>query len=126
MGRRMSRGQMTAQVSDALVRFEKEYMGRGPLEVKTYLVDDMVLVRLQGVLTRAELQLVQSSDSVRGRDLVKELRVQMLEMGRPQLEAVLEGITGRKVVSMHTDVSTVTGERVILFSMASAPDVAET
>jgi uncharacterized protein YbcI len=116
---------MIAQISDAFVQFEKEYMGRGPLEVKTYLIEDMVLVRLQGVLTKAELQLVKSSDSERGRDLVKELRIELLEMGRPLLEAVLQGITGRKVVSLHTDVSTVTGERVILFSLSGVPEMAE-
>ncbi len=115
---KVSKGRMGAEIGDAFIQFEKEYMGRGPLEVKTYLLEDMILVRLQGVLTKAELQLVKAADPKRGRDLIKEVRVQLLEMGRPLLEKVLEDITGRKVVSMHTDISTATGERIILFSMS--------
>ena len=123
--RKASKGQIISEISDALIRFEKEYMGRGPLEVKTYLIDNLVLVRFQGALTKAELQLVKSSDPKRGRDLIKEVRIQLLEMGRPLLETVLENITGQKVVSLHTDISTVTGERIILFSLSGPPELAD-
>lgn len=112
-----SRVQIESEVSDAIVRFEKEYMGRGPTETRTYVLSDLILVRLSNVLTKAELQLVKGSDSVRGRDLIKEIRVELLEKGRPLLEAVVEDITGCKVKSLHTDISTITGERVILFTL---------
>ena len=42
-----TRGQIEAEISEAIIKFEKEYMGRGPLETKTYIVDDLVLVRVQ-------------------------------------------------------------------------------
>lgn len=105
------------QISDAVVKFEKEYMGRGPLETKTFIVENMVIVRLKGVLTKAELQLANAEDSERGRKLIKDVRIELIEKGRPLLEAVIESITGQKVLSLHTDISTVTGERIIIFSM---------
>lgn len=116
--------QIETEISEAVIRFEKEYMGRGPIETRSYLIDNMILVRLNGVLTKAELQLAQASDSVRGRDLIKEVRIQLLEKGRPLLEAVINDITGRHVVSMHTDISTITGERVILFTLDQPPQMA--
>ncbi|MEA2115817.1 MAG: DUF2294 domain-containing protein [Thermodesulfobacteriota bacterium] len=112
-----TRGQVEAEISSAIIKFEKEYMGRGPLETKTYILGDIVLVRLKGVLTLAEHQLAGSGGVANGRDLIKQVRIALLEKGRPLLEAVVESITGCKVKSMHTDISTVTGERVILFTL---------
>jgi uncharacterized protein YbcI len=104
------------QISNAIVNFEKEYMGRGPLETKTFIIDTMIIVRLKGVLTRAELQLANADDSDRGRKLIKDVRIELIEKGRPLLDAVVESITGQKVISLHTDISTVTGERMIIFT----------
>jgi uncharacterized protein YbcI len=114
-----TKGQLEAEICEAVIKFEKEFMGRGPLETKAYIIDDMVLVRLKNVLTQAELKLADVRDSKDGRELVKRIRISLLEQGRPLLEAAVEKIVGIKVKSLHTDISTVTGERVILFSMAS-------
>lgn len=114
----MNRKETIVAVNQAMIRFEKEFLGRGPLEVKTYIEDDMVLVRLKGVLTPAEYQLGQSNDSERGRRLVKQMRQQLIESGRPLLEVAMRDIIGMDVVSLHTDISTKTGERVIVFTFA--------
>lgn len=119
---RRTKGQIEAEISEAIIQFEKEYMGRGPTETKTYVVDDVILVRLKGVLTRAELQLAGMADSGKGRDLIKQVRIELVEKGRPLLEAAVRAITGRKILSLHTDISTRTGERVILFSLDGPPD----
>jgi uncharacterized protein YbcI len=108
-------GQIEAEISEAIVQFEKEYMGRGPLEVKTYVIDDMVLVRLTGILTKAEHHLANTENGSEGRELIKKTRQVLLEKGRPLLEAVIQDILRCKVRSLHTDISTVTGERIILF-----------
>ena len=63
-----SRGELEAEITQAVIRFEKEYMGRGPLEARSYLVDDLVVVRLKNVLTPAEHKLAASPDPARGRD----------------------------------------------------------
>jgi len=109
-----TKGQIEAEISNGLIQFEKEYLGRGPLECKTYLIDDMVLIRLKGVLTQAEQQLAKSN---KGPDLIKQMRSNLLEQGRGLLTTLIEAITSCKVVSLHTDISTKTGERVIIFTM---------
>lgn len=117
-----TKGQVESQISEAIIKFEKEYMGRGPLETKTYIIDDMVLVRLKGVLTQAEYQLARTGGDSKGRELIKQVRIELLEKGRPLLEAVIESITAQKVVSLHTDISTATGERIILFVLEKSMD----
>ena len=119
--KKRTRGQLEAEICEAVIKFEKEFMGRGPLETKAYVIDDMVLVRLRNVLTQAELRLADTADRKDGRELIKRVRIALLEQGRPLLEESVEKILGVEVKSLHTDISTVTGERVILFSLASVP-----
>ena len=116
-----SKGELETEISQAIIRFEKEYMGRGPLETKTYFVDDMVLVRLKGVLSPAEHKLVESEEKHLGRELIKQARHKLLEHGRPLLEGVIREILGVGVKSLHTDISTKTGERIIVFTLDGKP-----
>lgn len=119
----MSRGQMEASISDAVTHFEKEYMGRGPLETKTYIVDDMVIVRLKGVLTKAELTLVKGGQGARGRELIKQVRIELVENARAILETAVRSIAKRRIRSLHTDLSTTTGEKVIIFILERPPEL---
>ncbi len=112
-----TKGQLEADISEALIKFEKEYMGRGPEQTKTYIIGDMVVVRLQRVLTPAEQQLVGAADELTGRTLIKRVRTELLEKARPLLEQIIMDLTGTGVRSLHTDISTVTGERVIIFTL---------
>jgi uncharacterized protein YbcI len=116
-----TKGQLETEICEAVIKFEKEYMGRGPLETKAYIIDDMVLVRLKNVLTQAELKLADTAQLKDGRELIKRVRIALLEQGRPLLEAEVERILNVKARSLHTDISTITGERVILFSLAGRP-----
>ncbi len=116
-----TKGQLEAEIGEAIIKFEKEYMGRGPEETKTYIIDDMVLIRLRGVLTPAEKNLAQIDGSAHGRALVKQVRIELLEKARGLLEVLVQDITGRKMRSLHTDISTLTGERVIIFTLEAMP-----
>ena len=118
-----TKGLMESEISDALTHFEKEHMGRGPLETRTYLVDDLVIVRLKGVLTKAEHSLVKSDRNVRARELIKQVRIELIENGRSILEELVKSITRRKVKSLHTDISTATGEKLIVFTLDKPPDL---
>lgn len=109
-----TKGQAESQISEAIIKFEREYMGRGPAETKTYIIKDMVFVRLKGVLTPAEDQLTKSPE---GADLIKRTRMQLLEGARVLLEKMISEITSCQVQSLHTDISTKTGERVIVFTL---------
>ncbi|MFH1542412.1 MAG: DUF2294 domain-containing protein [bacterium] len=110
-----TKGQIESDISNAIIKFEREYMGRGPKEVKTFLIQDMVLIRLKGVLTPAETQLSKTSE---GKMLTKQVRVRLLEDGKVLLEQIIQDITGATVQSMHTDISTTTGERVVIFTVS--------
>lgn len=112
-----SKAEMEAEISQAIIRFEKEYMGRGPIKARTTLLDDLVLIRLDNVLTPAEHHLAESNDPQRGRDLIKQMRQQLIESGSPHLYAAIRGVLGVGVRSMHTDISTRTGERIIVFTL---------
>lgn len=109
------------EISQALIRFEKEFMGRGPLDARAYVIDDMVLVRLKNVLTPAELKLSESAEQNRGRYLIKQVRQELIEQGRHLLDAAIYSILGMEVISLHTDISAKTGERVIVFTLSGRP-----
>src|SRR3954447_13239049 len=116
-----TQGEIEAAVCEGISRFEQEYMGRGPKHVHAHLLGDLLVVRLQGVLTAAEQQLVKTLPPEKGRDLLKQVRTHLVETARPLLEAMVEEATGVRPVSLHHDISTVTGEEVILFALAEAP-----
>src|SRR5438067_454521 len=121
-----TQGEIEAAVCDGMTRFEQEYMGRGPKDIRTHLIGDLLVVRLQGVLTAAEQQLVKSLPAEKGRDLLKQVRTHLLETARPVMEAMVQDVTGVKVLTLHHDISTVTGEEVVLFTLAGPPSFRET
>jgi uncharacterized protein YbcI len=100
-------------------------MGRGPEDIRAHLLGRLIVVRLQGVLTAAEQHLVKSLPAEKGRDLLKQVRTHLVETARPILEAMVLEITAVNVLSLHHDISTVTGEEVLLFTLAELPDVRE-
>ena len=120
-----TRGEIEAAISEEISRFEQAYMGRGPKDIHTHLLGDLLVVRLQCVLTAAEQHLVKSLLAEKGRNLLKEVRTHLIETARPVLEAMVEKVTGVKVVTMHHDISTVTGEKVVLFTLTRSPDFRE-
>lgn len=116
-----TQGEIEAAVCDGVRRFEQDYMGRGPKDIHTHLIGDLLVVRLQGVLTAAEQQLVGCPPAERARDLLKQVRTQLIETARPVLEQMVEDVTGAKVISLHHDISTLTGEEVVLFTLTQFP-----
>ena len=116
-----TQGEIEAAICEGLTRFEQDYMGRGPKDIRAYLLGDILLARLQGVLTAAEQQLVKSLPAEKGRTLLKDVRTQLIEAAREVLEEMVEKVTGVKVVSLHHDISTTTGEEVVLFTLGSPP-----
>ncbi len=85
-----------------------------------------MIVRLKGVLTAAEQHLVKTLPPEKGRDLLKQVRSQLIETARPMMETMVREITGAEVVSLHHDISTLTGEEIVLFTLAKSPLFRET
>jgi uncharacterized protein YbcI len=120
-----TRGELEAAICEGVSRFEQDYMGRGPKDIHTHLLGDLLVVRLQGVLTAAEQHLVKSLSAEKGRDLLKQVRTHLIETARPVMEAMIQEVTGVKVLTMHQDISTVTGEELVVFTLVRPPDLRE-
>ena len=116
-----TQGEIEAAVCEAMCRFEQDYMGRGPKDIHTHLLGNLLVVRLRDVLTAAEQQLVELLPAEKGRDLLKQVRTHLIETARPVMEAMVLEITGVKVLTLHHDISTVTGEELVLFTLAESP-----
>jgi len=114
-----TKGELESEVGHALIRFKKEVMGRGPLSIRTWLIEDMLVVRLGGVLTAQDQKLLKIEDRSQGRDLVKRVRMELIEDSRTLLDNLIFEILGVKVISLHTDISTKTGESLLLFTLES-------
>jgi uncharacterized protein YbcI len=117
-----TQGEIEAAICQGMSRFEQDYMGRGPKDIHAHLLGDLLVVRLKGVLTAAEQHLVKSLPAEKGRDLLKQVRTHLIETARPLMEAMVQEVTGIKVVSVHHDISTITGEEVVLFTLGQSPD----
>jgi uncharacterized protein YbcI len=109
-----TKGQIEAEISQAILKFEKEHIGRGPEEIRTFVVSDMIVVRERGVLTPAEIHLATTPE---GKELIKQFRACLVENSRMLLSSMVRGITGREIVALHSDVCTSSGQRVLVFCL---------
>ena len=110
-----TKGQVEAQLAAAITQFEREHLGRGPQEVRAWIIQDLILIRLKRVLTPAEEKLAREPE---GRRLVKEMRRQLIEGSRALLDAMVLDLVGIEVISLHSDISVRTGERILVFTLA--------
>ncbi len=109
-----TKGQVEADLSAAITQFERDHLGRGPKEARTFIVQDMILIRLKGVLTPAEEKLASEKD---GAQLIKQVRMRLIESSRLLLERIVVEKTGAEILSLHTDISSRSGERVFVLSL---------
>ena len=116
-----TQGEIESAICEGISRFEQQYMGRGPKDIRTHLIGDLLVIRLQGVLTAAEQHLVQTLPAEKGRDLLKQVRTQLIELARPTLCALVQDVTGVEVRSLHHDISTVTGEEIVILTLSETP-----
>ncbi len=112
--KKKTRGEAEAEFTKAIIKLEKDYLGRGPSDARTFFLSDMIVVRLRGILTPAEAKLAESPD---GRAVVKETRRLLFDSSRPMIEEIVREVTGCNVISLHTDMSTKTGERIIVLTV---------
>ncbi len=107
----MTKGQIEAQLSEAISKFELDYMGRGPDQIRTIILQDMIIIRQNGFLSISEKNLAQSKDGV---ELVKKVRTSLFESSRDMLEGIIKSILDLEIISTYSDVSTKTGEKIII------------
>jgi CheY-like chemotaxis protein/uncharacterized protein YbcI len=117
----LTQAESEAAICEGFIRFREDYLEWRAKEIRVHIIKDLLIVRLVGVLTVAERTLAQSVSPEKGRDLVKQIRNHLLELARPMLESIIYEVTGVKVLAMHHDISTMTGEEVVLFALSDAP-----
>jgi len=110
-----SKGRLEAEISTAVTKFEKEYIGRGPKESKSFIIEDMVIIRLKGILTPAEEKLAVEEG---GAQIIKQMRMRLIESSQKMLEEIIESITQTEVISLLTDINPKSGERIFVFSLS--------
>ena len=108
------KAEMEVAIRNAIIKFEQDFMGRGPTDVRVFIVRDLVVVRLKGVLTPAERQLAKTLDGV---DMVKRIRQALIAQGRDRLVEQVSGITGAKVMALFMDIDAQIGEKVFVFTV---------
>ena len=114
-----TKGQIESQISDAVSKFEKEYMGRGPRNIKTKIFRNHILIVIDGFLTQSEQKLGVNENGIK---LIKEMRRTLFEHSRSYLKELLKEIIHTEIVSMHSDVSTKSGEKVIVITLENSID----
>ncbi|TMB65419.1 MAG: DUF2294 domain-containing protein [Deltaproteobacteria bacterium] len=107
-----TKGEIEAAISEAIVHFEIDYMGRGPKEARSHIVEDLILVRLKGMLTPAEQQLAKTPEGV---ELIKKMRSTIIDNAKAEFSRVITNATGVAVRDILTDISTASGERIFVF-----------
>ena len=117
----LTKAECEAAICEGVLRFQDEYMGWRSEKIRTYFIKDLLVVRIDGALALAERQLCKSVSAEKGRDLIKQVRKQLMELARRMMESIIHEVTGVKVLSMHHDISIVTGEEVVLFSLVEEP-----
>ena len=114
MNKGLTKGEIESAIRNAIIEFEQEFMGRGPEDVRAYIVRDLVVVRLKGVLTPAERQLAKTAEGV---DMVKRIRQTLIAQGREKLFEQVNDITGAKSLALFTDINAQIGEKVLVFTV---------
>lgn len=109
----MTKGQTEAKISEAVSKFEIEYMGRGPKQIKTIIIQDIIVIRLIGFLSQSEKMLAANPSGV---ELFKKVRMMLFENAKTYLEELVKQIINIEIISMHSDVSTRTGEKIIVIT----------
>jgi uncharacterized protein YbcI len=106
----MTKGQIESKLSEAISKFEIEQMGRGPEKIRTMILQDLIIIRMKGFLSKSEKSLAQNKDGI---ELIKKVRTALFENALEALEEAVKSIINVNIISIHSDVSTKTGEKII-------------
>lgn len=111
---KMTKGQIEAKISEAVSKFEIEYMGRGPKQIKTIITEDIIVVRLIGFLSPTEKKLAQTKEGI---ELIKKVRATLFENAKEDLANLIKQVIDVDIAGIYSDVNTVNGEKVIVITL---------
>lgn len=119
--RKRSRSQIEDEIRAAILTIWADFMGRGPAEVRAFVLRDMIVVRLGDDLTPAEHRLAEGPE---GAAIVKRMREDLIAQARQMLEKRISQITGTRVLGLFMDVNTTSGDRVLVFTLGADLEMA--
>lgn len=114
-----SKQEIESAVSEAMTKFLKEQMGEEAEAVVTQLAGDTIIVRLKGVLTRAERHMIKDQEGGRS---IKELKERLIERAEPLLGVIIKNATNTEVIDIHSSFDVGTGERIEIFTLNKEPE----
>jgi uncharacterized protein YbcI len=88
----ITRGQLAAAISNAMVGIHSKHYGKGPTKAKTYLIDDVVVTVMSDVFTTAEHTLIDNGKA----ELVRDVRTTFQYTMRSEFTDAIGKITGRE------------------------------
>jgi len=100
------------------VGLKKRFYGKGPTKAKTYINDNYVLCVLQGGLTRNEETLLEAGEET----LVRQYRLRFQEVMAPPTTEAIERLTGRRVISYHSQITFHPDYGFEIFVLDEAPE----
>ncbi|EQB22495.1 hypothetical protein UNSWDHB_165 [Dehalobacter sp. UNSWDHB] len=89
-------------------------MGRGPKDIKTKIIQNHILIIIGGFLSQSEQKIANNNQGIK---LIKDMRTALFENTRDHLEELIKEIVNVRVISTHSDVSTKTGEKIIVLTI---------
>ena len=93
-------GRLLASISNEFVQMQKQYWGLGPVKVKSYMMDDLLLIVMRGGLTTAEHTMLDFDEE----DLVRNFRQTFENQMTEKLKDKVERLTGRKVLTYQSQI----------------------
>jgi len=108
----MTKGQIEDTLTKKATKFYLDTLGVGPTNAKTYIIEDMIVIRMKGNLLPIEKKLL---ENVKGVELVKNLRRSLHESSINEIIEIVKVVTNQNIISAHRDVSTRSGEIIYIF-----------
>lgn len=95
------------------MRLHREFYGRGPLNFKLYVVDDIIVIKYKGVLSESEKQIAETSD---GAEMIKNIRRRGFDINLDKLKFEVENFLNTKILNVFTDILPKDDEKVTVFT----------
>ncbi len=111
-----SKGQIQDILTKKAISFYRDVFGVGPKQATTYIIEDMIIFRLQTELLPVERKLLTKKSGIK---LVKNLRQNLHDSTIEEVSKIIKEITNQTVISAHSDLSTKTGEILEIFILES-------
>ncbi|MEA2150481.1 MAG: hypothetical protein QOD69_2311 [Solirubrobacteraceae bacterium] len=112
-------GQLLAAISTSIVAILREHYGRGPMQAKTYVLDDIIVVVMRGTGFTPLEQTIMNDD---GADRVVAMRDEFQRVMAARYKQTIKDLTGRNVVAFLSQAHVEPDITIEIFFVDGPPD----